>query len=187
MEIQDELKASTNLRALQEHIHTMWEHGPENRSENSSCAVQSKPDQKKASASQASEQRSGKNSPERRQQRCKAKTLEKHFVSIHKQQHPPPGAKPPPTPPPPPPTQNDPQKHQPTTSAKFCYEFLNNAMELRARGKAFSTRLSGEMCEVTTDVRNAQNDQNYFGLLGLIHNFLKTTLYDMYAIETVLN
>ena len=39
-----------------------------NRSGNRSSAVQSKPDRKKARASQASEQRSGKNSPGRRRQ-----------------------------------------------------------------------------------------------------------------------
>ena len=68
MKIQEKRKASTNLLALQEHIPTMWEHGPKNRSENRSSAVQSKPDRKKARASQASEQRSGKNSPGRRRQ-----------------------------------------------------------------------------------------------------------------------
>ena len=46
MKIQDERKASTNPLALQEQIPTMWEHGPENESENPSSAVQSKPDQK---------------------------------------------------------------------------------------------------------------------------------------------
>ena len=81
---QDKRKASTNLLALQEHIPTMWEHGPENQSENRSSAMQSKPDREKAKASQASEQRSGKNSPGRRQQRSKARTLKKHFVSTHK-------------------------------------------------------------------------------------------------------
>ena len=71
---QEERKASANLLALQEHIPKMWEHGPKNRSENRSSAVQSKPDRKKATASQASKQRSGKNSPEgRRQQTNKAK------------------------------------------------------------------------------------------------------------------
>ena len=62
----------------------MWEHGPENQSENRSSAMQGKPDRKKAEASQASEQRSGKNSPGRRQQRSKARTLKKIFVSTHK-------------------------------------------------------------------------------------------------------
>ena len=77
LKIQEERKASTNPLALQEHIPTMWEHGPKNRSENRSSAVQSKPDRKKATASQASEQRSGKNSPGRRRQQTegsKAKT-----------------------------------------------------------------------------------------------------------------
>ena len=50
VKIQEERKASTNLLALQEHIPTTWEHGPKNRSENRSSAVQSKPDQKKAEA-----------------------------------------------------------------------------------------------------------------------------------------
>ena len=54
LKIQEERKASTNLPALQEHIPTMWEHGPKNRSENRSSAMQSKPDRKKATASQAS-------------------------------------------------------------------------------------------------------------------------------------
>ena len=73
MKTQEKRKASTNLLALQEHFPTMWEHGPKNRSENRSSAVQSKPDRKKARASQASEQRSGKNSPERRRQQKEAK------------------------------------------------------------------------------------------------------------------
>ena len=125
---QDERKASTNLLAFQEHIPMMWEHGSGNRSENRSSAVQSKPDQKKATASQASKRRSGKNSPEEtaadsrdsRQQRNKAKTLKKHFVITQKktsdstqdarststQRATPPGAKTPPSPPPKPPPQN---------------------------------------------------------------------------------
>ena len=73
LKIQEERKASTNLLALQKHVPTTWEHGPKNWSENRSSAVQSKPDRKKATASQASEQRSGKNSPERRRQQREEK------------------------------------------------------------------------------------------------------------------
>ena len=73
VKIQEERKASTNLLALQEQIPTTWEHGPKNWSENRGSAVQSKPDRKKATASQASEQRSGKNSPERRRQQREEK------------------------------------------------------------------------------------------------------------------
>ena len=115
---QEERKASANLLALQEHIPTMWEHGPKNRSENRSSAVQSKPDRKKATSSQASKQRSGKNSPKKRRQQTaekQSKTLKKHFVSTQKRTSkttqdarpsptqratPPPGAKTPPTTPP---------------------------------------------------------------------------------------
>ena len=90
MKIQEERKASTNLLALQEHIPTTCEHGPKNRSENRSSAVQSKPDRKKAPASKASEQRSGKNSPEEtaaeriEERQTSKQILKKNFVSIHK-------------------------------------------------------------------------------------------------------
>ena len=47
MKNQEERKASTNLLALQEHIPTTLEHGPENQSENRSSAMQSKPDRKR--------------------------------------------------------------------------------------------------------------------------------------------
>ena len=130
VKIQEERKASTNLLALQEQIPTTWEHGPKNWSENRSSAVQSKPDRKKATASQASEQRSGKNSPERRRQQREEKqtnseknTLLLYIKEHHKQhtrrtatptQRRPQPRPPPPTPPPPPnrhpPPQNDPHK-----------------------------------------------------------------------------
>ena len=162
MKIQEERKASTNLLALQEHIPTTWEHGPKNRSENRSSAVQSKPDRKKAPASKASEQRSGKNSPEEtaaeriEERQTSKQILKKYFVSIHKRTsetthkthgHPHPATPPPPrrqtaTPPPqrPPPQ----KKHQPT-NAKFWHEFWNNAMELREHGNAVCNGYENEV------------------------------------------
>ena len=47
MKFQEERKASMNRLASQEHIPAMWEHGLENRFENRSSAVQSKPDRKR--------------------------------------------------------------------------------------------------------------------------------------------
>ena len=106
-----------------------------NGSENRSSAVQSKPDRKKARASQASEQRSGKNSPGRRRQQTEEtqsknklwKNIVLVYIKEHQRQHTRRTA----TPPPPPP-----KKHQPT-NAKFWHEFRNNAMELREHGNAF--------------------------------------------------
>ena len=120
---------------------------------NRSSAVQSKLDRKKATASQASWQRSGKNSPGRRRQQTEEKQnkLWKNillvYIKEHQRQHtrrtatPPKRPLPPPPPPapnrhPPPPNDPPPKKHQPT-NAKFWHEFWNIAMELREHGNAF--------------------------------------------------
>ena len=161
MKIREERKASTNLIALQEHIPMTTEPGPKNRSENHSSAVQSKPDRKKAPASEASEQRSGKNSPEktaaerRREERQTSKqnlkiTILLVYIKEHQKQHtrrtatptqrhPRPAAKPPP----PPPT-IPPPKHQ-LTNAKFWHEFWNNAIELREHGNAVCNGYENEV------------------------------------------
>ena len=172
MKIQEERKASTNLLALQEQIPTTWEHGPKNWSENRSSAVQSKPDRKKATASQASEQRTGKNSPERRrQQREKQTNSEKNTLLLYKKEHhkqhtrrtatptqrhpqprpPPPAAKPPPPP------KTTPPKHQ-QTNAKFWHEFWTNAIELREHGNAFCNEYENKLRSyVTNDGRQKRS------------------------------
>ena len=190
MKIQEERKASTNLLALQEHIPTTWEHGPKNWSENRSSAVQSKPDRKKATASQASEQRSGKNSPERRRQQREEKQTNserKHnwlvYIKEHQKQHtrrtatPPPPPAPPPNPPSPPP--NDPPPTPPPTPppntnrptpnfgmSSGTMPWNSESMEMHF---AMNTRINYEVTSRMTrmtDVRNAQNDPNYGRLAG---------------------
>ena len=150
LKIQEERKASTNLLALQEHIPTMWEHGPKTGPETAALRCRANQTERKRELAKLASKEAGRThlagDDSREEKRKQSKqALKKHFVSIHKstskhqRQHTRRTATPTQRPPPPPapnrhpPPPTPPKKHQPT-NAKFWLEFWNNAMELREHG-----------------------------------------------------
>ena len=146
LKIQEERKAPTNLLALQEHIPTMWEHGPKTGPETAALRCRAKQTERKRELAKLASKEAGRThlagDDSREEKRKQSKQALKNTLLVYIKEHqnikdntrdarpPPPSDPPPPAPNRHPPT-DPPQKKRQPTNAKFWLEFLNNAMELR--------------------------------------------------------